>query len=140
MQCEEISGYAKGYGFDNREEDALLKKDHAWNAVEINSHWYLLDSTWCTGYLNKQKIFERKLDCFYFLPRPHQMIYHHFPEDDKWQLLQTPIKLTQYARMPKIRPSFFNFNLELISPLYQAHQSLVRDQSYALFEHQTMSN
>jgi hypothetical protein len=34
--------------------------------------------------------------------------------------------------MPKICPPYFNFNLQLISPLHQTHVSLVRDKSYAL--------
>lgn len=132
LKCEEINGYAKGYGYDNCKEGAFLKTNHAWNTIEINSHWYLLDSTWGTGHLNNQNMFERKLNCFYFLAPPHQMIYDHLPKDDKWQLLRTPIRMTQYTQMPKIQPSYFDLNLQLISPLHQAHVSLVRDKSYAL--------
>ncbi len=94
MKCEEISGHAKVYGFFNRGEGAFLRNNHAWNVVEINHHWYLIDFTWGTGHLNQQNTFERQLNCFYFLARPQQIICDHFPEEDKWQLLRTPIKMT----------------------------------------------
>ncbi|UJR19899.1 hypothetical protein I4U23_023032 [Adineta vaga] len=132
IKCEELSGYAKGYGFATREETAALKTDHAWNVIEINQHWYLLDVTWGTGHLNQQNIFNRKLNCFYFLTRPNQMIYDHLPENDKWQLLRQPIQMTQYFQMPRTHSAFFEFNLEIISPRHQAHVTLVRDKSYAL--------
>ena len=106
MPCEIVSGYSKGYGFDDR-EDAPTETDHAWNAVEIDHHWYLIESTWGAGHLNDQKIFERELNSYYFLPRPNEMIYHHLPEDEKWQLLRTPIKMKQYMQMPKVRPIYF---------------------------------
>jgi len=51
MPCEIVHGYAKGYGFDNREE-APSETDHAWNAVEIDNHWYLMESTWGAGHLD----------------------------------------------------------------------------------------
>ena len=132
IKCQEINGYSKGYGYDQQEEGASLEKDHAWNAVQINDQWYLIDSTWGAGTLTESKIFKRELNCYYFLAPPHQMIYHHLPEDDKWQLLRTTINMTQYIQMPKIRPAYFHLNLELISPLHQAHVALVPEKSYAL--------
>jgi transglutaminase/protease-like cytokinesis protein 3 len=93
MTCKIVSGYAKGYGFDNREE-ASSEIDHAWNALEIDNHWYLMESTWGAGGLDEKKQFNRQLATYYFFPRPNEMIYHHLPEDEKWQLLRTPINMT----------------------------------------------
>ncbi|CAF3430030.1 unnamed protein product [Rotaria socialis] len=45
VPCEIISGYAKGYGFDDRNGATPMETDHAWNAVEIDDHWYLMEST-----------------------------------------------------------------------------------------------
>jgi len=61
-----VSGYSKGYGFDDH-EDAPIEIDHAWNAVEIDQHWYLVESTWGAGFVNDEKLFERKLNPYYFL-------------------------------------------------------------------------
>jgi transglutaminase/protease-like cytokinesis protein 3 len=131
IPCKMISGYSKGYGFDNN-ENALFEINHGWNIVSIEQHWYLMDSTWGTGYLNEDKAFKRHLDLHYFLSRPDEMIYDHLPENDMWQLLQRPISMTQYMQMPKIYPAFFEFNIELISPRQQAHVALIPGQPYAL--------
>jgi len=79
IPCEVITGYSKGYGFDNN-ADPLSAMYHAWNAVEIEQHWYLMDSTWSTGYLDEHKVFKRHLNLHYFLSRPNEMIYDHLPK------------------------------------------------------------
>ncbi|CAF2692888.1 unnamed protein product [Rotaria sp. Silwood2] len=131
LPCEKVSGYSKGYGFDER-EGAPNETDHAWNAVEIDHHWYLIESTWGAGHLTEQKTFQRELNSYYFFARPNEMIYHHLPENEKWQLLRKPIKMKQYLQMPKIHPIYFELNLDLISPRHQANVDLVPEKSYAL--------
>ncbi|CAF3037277.1 unnamed protein product [Rotaria sp. Silwood2] len=131
IPCKVISGYAKGYGFEH-DKNALYETNHAWNAVEIEQSWYLIDSTWGSGYLDKHKLFKRHLNPYYFLSRPDQMIYNHLPENEIWQLLQRPISRTQYMQMPEVYPAFFEFNIELISPRQQAHVALILGQPYGL--------
>ncbi|CAF4819247.1 unnamed protein product [Rotaria sp. Silwood1] len=53
------------------------------------------------------------------------MIYHHLPDDDKWQLLQTPIKMTQYLEIPHLHRLYFDLNIELVSPRNQYHLDLI---------------
>ena len=136
LRCEVVSGYSKGHGFEIGTPPPT-KTDHAWNAVEIDHHWYLLDSTWGTGHLSAQKKFERKLEAFYFLTRPNEMIYDHLPGIEKWQLLQSPITMQDYLRMPKVYPSYFVLDIQWVSPLKQAHIDLVPGQSFALVQIRT---
>ncbi|CAF3717594.1 unnamed protein product [Rotaria socialis] len=131
ISCQIISGYAKGYEFENR-IDAPTETDHTWNAVEIDQHWYLIESTWGAGYLNEQSIFQHEPNLYYFFPRPNEMICHHLPDDNKWQLLQTPINMTQYLEMPHFHPLYFDLNIELVSPRNQSHLDLIPGKSYAL--------
>ena len=131
MSCEIISEYAKGYGYDDR-ESASGETDHAWNAVQIDQHRYFIDSTWGAGHLNDRNEFVWDLTPYYFLPRPNEMIYHHLPEDEKWQLLRTPINMNQYMQMPKLRPLYFDLRLELINPRNQADIFLLPGKPYAL--------
>ena len=131
IPCEVAGGYSKGYGFDER-EGPPSETDHAWNAVHIDQHWYLIESTWGAGNLDDNKQFQRQLKTYYFLARPNEMIYHHLPEQSKWQLLQIPITMTQYMQMPKVHPPFFQLNLEIVSPRNQAHVDLLPDKPYAL--------
>ncbi|CAF3432297.1 unnamed protein product [Rotaria sp. Silwood1] len=99
-----------------------------------------MESTWGTGHLDSAGQFRRKLSSYYFLPRPNEMIYHHLPENEKWQLLRTPIKMAQYLQMPKLRPLYFDLQMELISPRNQAHVDLLPGKSYALVLLQTPSD
>ncbi|CAF4222808.1 unnamed protein product, partial [Adineta steineri] len=94
--------------------------------------WYLMQSTWGAGNLTDEKLFQRQLDTYYFFPRPNEMIYHHLPENDKWQLLRIPIQMKQYLQMPKINPIYFQLDLNLISPYNQAFIDLLPRKSYAL--------
>ncbi|CAF4458651.1 unnamed protein product, partial [Rotaria magnacalcarata] len=84
-----------------------------------------MESTWGAGHLNDKKQYERELTSYYFLPRPNEMIYHHLPEDVKWQLLKSPINMEQYLQMPKLRPLYFDLKLELVSPRNQGVISLL---------------
>ncbi|CAF1295920.1 unnamed protein product [Rotaria sp. Silwood1] len=65
MPCEIINGYAKGFGLENS-IDIPTETNHAWNAVEIDSHWYLIDSTCGTDHVDETKQFKHELTSFYF--------------------------------------------------------------------------
>lgn len=108
----EISGWAKGFGYDVG-DPIVGPTNHAWNAVEIDSAWYLIDSTWGAGSVNDQMQFERRFDEFYFLAPPEQFIYAHLPEDPEWQLLAAPLSTTEFEAMPRLRPAFFRYGLDL---------------------------
>ena len=84
-----IAGASKGYGYDAFGNN-LYEANHAWNAVKINEAWYLIDTTWDAGYVNKQKFIKRYSTGYLFL-KAEGMIYTHFPEKKMWQLLETPI-------------------------------------------------
>jgi len=51
---------------------------HAWNAVQIDGEWFLLDVTWDLMYKTKGKT--------YFLANPQTFYYKHIPDDLKWKL------------------------------------------------------
>jgi hypothetical protein len=131
LTCEKIHGHSKAYVFDSCNK-LSVPIDHMWNAVQINQYWYLVDLTLSAGYLDDNQVFKRELNSYYFLSRSNEMIYHHFPADERWQLLQQPIKMSQYMQMPKLWPKFFQLDLQLISPRDIIHVDLVSRQSYAI--------
>ena len=115
IECKKISGYAKGYSF-KLGQNSFDRTNHAWNVIRLEGHWYLIDSTWGEGYLDKNKCNRKELNPFYFLVRPEQMIYRHFPEDPQWQLLATPISMNEFIRLPFLESTFFECNLEIVHP------------------------
>lgn len=110
LNAERINGSA---GYNLTLENAS-KSLHAWNAVEINNKWHLLDVTWAMNgnYIaftditrvkdykkeirsrkkNPEKVKEtRFINDTWFLTPPEIMILTHFPDKIKWQLLDNPI-------------------------------------------------
>lgn len=110
LNAERINGSA---GYDLTLENALQSL-HAWNAVQINNDWHLLDVTWAMSgnYVaftditrikdyKKEIRFRKKnpkkvkttrfIDDTWFLTPPEIMILTHFPDKIKWQLLENPI-------------------------------------------------
>lgn len=100
IKIKKIQGFAKGYGYAIG--DSVKKPNHAWNAVQINGTWYLLDSTWDAGSVNKdtKRFVPNKGDYKYFLANPTSFIHSHFPEQPKWQLLNNEWSREEFSSQP----------------------------------------
>ncbi|MDH5719007.1 MAG: hypothetical protein OEZ13_00145 [Spirochaetia bacterium] len=114
IKSRKIQGYSKGYGY-SAGSDIFNKPNHAWNAVEIEGKWRLLDATWGAGYIDEKKKFVRRFQEHYFLTDPEKFIYDHYPVEDKWQLLEKPVDKNQYLNFAYLRPSFFYSGLSILN-------------------------
>jgi hypothetical protein len=88
---------------------------HAWNAVQIDGRWYLIDATWDAGYVNGT-VFTRQYTSDYLLTPPEVFGLNHFPDDPDWQLRSTPISRGEFMRQPNVRPMLFAKGFQLVSP------------------------
>lgn len=97
IPCEVITGYARtGWNSGSK-----FRSNHKWNAVRIDSSWYLLDATWASGFITyPTDEFVRNLDNRYFLTPPDQFIRDHYPEDINWTLLKNPPTLSEFYKAP----------------------------------------
>jgi len=93
IPCEIISGYGKT-SLDAKPQ--LKSPNHAWNAVKIDSTWYLLDATWDSNLIGRVGDFEQKFGYTYFLTPPKYFIVNHLPANPDWQLLACPISIKDY--------------------------------------------
>jgi hypothetical protein len=110
---------------DSRSQISDLNgSSHAWNAANIQGHWYLIDATWDSGYVDESG-FTKRFETSYLFPPPDVMIISHFPDDPVWQLLPQPMSRGDFLRQPMLRPSFFAQGLKLISPTRS--QTHIRD-------------
>ncbi|MEP1069027.1 MAG: transglutaminase domain-containing protein [Crocinitomicaceae bacterium] len=81
IKCHYITGKVK---FPLRDELG----EHAWNAAYIDGEWKLLDLTWASGGLSGKDFIKEKNMFFYFTP-PEQLIYDHYPDEQRWSLLDS---------------------------------------------------
>lgn len=93
----------------------LSGQGHAWNAVNIEGNWYLIDATWDSGYVDRSG-FTKQYKTDYLFPPPAAMVVTHFPNDAAWQLLPTPLSQGEFLRQPMLRPQFFAEGLTLLAP------------------------
>lgn len=114
-----ISGYAKGADYAPGQHFTPGTNQHSWNAVYIYGTWCLVDAHWAArriiGKQSTSEEFHYQLDDYFFLPDPHQLIYTHFPDDPKWQLLDRQVTLEEFENMPHMKPQFFKYGLEFVS-------------------------
>ena len=95
ITCVTISGYAKDVPTPAR---AFEKANHAWNAVQLDGTWFLLDATWGDALQYGENFFTAAYGTNYFLSSPHLFIASHFPLMPMWQLLDCPISFEEFLR------------------------------------------
>ncbi|KAK3757666.1 hypothetical protein RRG08_000177 [Elysia crispata] len=114
-----LTGFAKGLDYRPGDKFKGNEYNHSWNAVLIDSNWYLVDSHWATRYLVSEKNMPENLvyeyDDFYFLTDPEQLIYSHWAHKKEWQLLQQPISLADFENLPLVKSYFFKCGMFFIS-------------------------
>jgi transglutaminase/protease-like cytokinesis protein 3 len=106
IPCEIVTGYGRT---NINRIGARFISNHKWNAVLIDSGWYLLDATWASGYINYRDEFEKEFNGRYFLASPEEFINDHYPEDPRWTLLSSPPTLKEFYNTP-FKTSAFNRN------------------------------
>ena len=112
-----VHGFVKGQ--DYAIGKPVDRPNHTWNALRLNGQWRLSDPTFG---VNQQS------GDFFFLPKPTDLIYTHFPEEARWQLLTDTVGLAEFEHYPVVYPAFFTFQ-----PLPLHYQeSLIRPQSDTL--------
>lgn len=97
-----IHGMAK---FDPRNIGELSQKwnKHAWNAVEVDGQWYLVDVAWSAGKTDrKYRTYTKSFTDVWFMTDKEMFALSHFPKDKKWQLLDSPINKSVFTNAPII--------------------------------------
>jgi hypothetical protein len=112
IPCEKISGFGRGYGSAAGQAGDPGDVNHAWNAVEIQGAWYLVDVTWDAGHVENRS-FRKKYRTTYLFMEPGNFVYTHLPSEPKWQLLRPPLTKDQFANLPYLRGTFFDHGMRL---------------------------
>lgn len=113
IRSEIIFGYARTETFKRIQR---FRSNHSWNAVYIDSAWYLLDVTWASGYVDRSDQFVRYLDEQYFLTTPEVFIREHYPDDLSWTLMQDPPLMPEFRYSPFRQRAFVKYQIAQYSP------------------------
>lgn len=88
IQAEAVNGFTKD--FTGRLKERKIP-NHTWNVVKLNGKWQLLDITWAIGHGIKNAP-----DEFWYLTKPKDFIYSHYPENPKWTLLEDYVSFSEF--------------------------------------------
>ncbi len=106
LPCKTIHGYARGVGTTLANETDVTESNHAWNRVQLEGGWYLVDCTWDSGHM-EGKTARQSYNTDWLFLRPEHFIYSHLPEQQRDQLLAEPLSAQDFAELPDLRPKFF---------------------------------
>lgn len=107
LACVQVRGVVKGIQYEVGDE--ITRPNHVWNAVRIDGHWELVDATWGAGDGKNQLPNDT-----YFMISPEDLSFTHFPEEERWQLLERPITLHEFERKPIVYPIFSELQPQLL--------------------------
>jgi transglutaminase-like putative cysteine protease len=93
----------------------LEAEGHAWNAVQVDGVWSLVDVTWDAGTV-ADGVFTKRYSTAYLLAPPDVVGVTHLPAEPEWQLVDAPVSAGEFYRRPLLQPSFFAHGLTLVSP------------------------
>lgn len=125
IPAEVVLGYVYMPWYEAR--DTFYLDTHAWNAVQVDGEWKLIDVTWGCGQLKlkKQPVrkyfcklfhvpcppayrYVRKVNDHYFFTPPEQMVLDHLPSTPAWQLLDCYVPLDSFQHSPKSTQNFLD--------------------------------
>jgi len=115
LEATTISGHARGAGVDSFATEEIDLNGHAWNAVKLDGHWFLLDTTWDAGHVTEAETFERSYSTYYLFLDPEKFVRTHWPAEERWQLLDPPMTADTFLEMPYLRGAFFAHGLDIAS-------------------------
>jgi len=114
IPCEVILGYART---ETHKQIQRFGSNHAWNAVYLDSSWYLLDVTWASGFIDgRTEQYVRYLDEQYFLTTPHDFIREHYPDDLNWTLMEDPPLMPEFRQSPFKQRAFTKYRIKRYTP------------------------
>ena len=107
LEAVQIRGVSKDFVGTGRHEN------HVWNAVKLDGRWQLIDCCWgaasMTGHSNHQKVYQD----YYFLPPPENLIYTHFPDEARWQLINPVIAREEFLSWPRVPHQLFLYGIKV---------------------------
>lgn len=79
---------------------------HAWNVVNIDGTWKLLDVTWSNGYVDFYSMYHKHFSDQYFIDNTANFYKDHLPLDPQWQLSLKPVSKDYFFKTDTMNKYF----------------------------------
>lgn len=129
LHCVVIKGYSKSAGYQPGVKFQDSRFRNSWNAVYVAGAWRFVQCNWGARHLvnakeapktgrGKNDSLRYEYDDHYFLTDPREFIYEFYPLVEEWQLLNRPISLQEFEKLPFVRSLFFRYGLHFADEGY----------------------
>lgn len=156
VHCEILSGMNKSAAYEIGKVVDRKGMCAQWNAVFVAGDWRFIDAFWASACVVGKKSGEwalvdadedldddgdevtegttqHRINEFYFLPNPSELIWTHFPDKAEWQLLEKPVTVREYQEHFYVRERFHILRMTE-TPLSQRPCVLTTADGEAAFE------
>ena len=110
-----VHGITKGYGYKVGESILDGQGRHAWNVIRIGGQWYICDCILGSGYIGDDMMFHKGPNVDNFMVPPELAITDHFPDEEKWQLLDRAFSKETFEELAVPSAALYNSGVRLDS-------------------------
>jgi len=103
LKCQVASGLVK-WNSDHIGDIDDGENLRSWNIVEAANRLFVLDAALGAGFCEGRDFVSELTDAWYLTNRK-LFALNHFPDDKRWQLLDSPVKRSVFAAAPVIGPA-----------------------------------
>ncbi|KAI7852554.1 hypothetical protein BDC45DRAFT_545830 [Circinella umbellata] len=111
LEAQVIYGYLRGHK-DTMAADGLPNENHVWCSVKMGGEYRFVDCWLASPYYSTNN---NNIEPHWFLCRPSDMIYTHFPTNPVDQYLEPPISISTFFALPYVCLPFFRHHIQIIN-------------------------
>ncbi|KAH3817305.1 hypothetical protein DPMN_118838 [Dreissena polymorpha] len=112
-----VHGAVKGIHYQIGDKMDLQKHYGEWNAVCVDREWRLVDALWGACSEKDPGDGRGRFTCDerFFFTDPKDLLFTHFADSPKWQLLDSPRHIEDFEESACLKNRFFELSMQVLS-------------------------